>query len=283
MSLSMKKGLKQEPTGTMYDEQERQKMLRLNREMQEPKEPRLEWIYTGDRNKSEDYLLGKKYDANAPTESIAAATDESITTSTVDLANKIREDPLFLIKKREIEETKRLLDNPVRLKQIKELLEQQESASSSHKKRKRHSRSRSRSPDRHRRQHSHHHHHHHRRRSPSPPARRRRSPPPPKRRERTPPRPAKPSKEERERRIREMLVDGAVRTEQRQENVRKYKERDDKEDQLNELIRQRAKKKTDLSSSDDEDEGFSRPMMKQVVDDPSLKRRDLKHHYHKRH
>lgn len=282
MSLSMKKGLKQEPTGTMYDEQERQKMLRLNREMQEPKEPRLEWIYTGDRNKSEDYLLGKKYDANAPTESIAAATDESITTSTVDLANKIREDPLFLIKKREIEETKRLLDNPVRLKQIKELLEQQESASSSHKKRKRHSRSRSRSPDRHRRQHS-HHHHHHRRRSPSPPARRRRSPPPPKRRERTPPRPAKPSKEERERRIREMLVDGAVRTEQRQENVRKYKERDDKEDQLNELIRQRAKKKTDLSSSDDEDEGFSRPMMKQVVDDPSLKRRDLKHHYHKRH
>lgn len=258
----------------MFDEQERQKMLRLNRELQEPKEPRLEWIYTGDRNKSDDYLLGKKYDGNTPVDTTtAAAEDESITTSTVDLANKIREDPLFLIKKREIEETKRLLENPVRLKQIKELLEQQES--SSHKKRKRHSRSRSRSPNRHRR-----------RRSPSPPPRRRRSPlppPPSRRRERTPPRPSKQSREERERRIREMLVDGAIRTEQRQENVRRYKERDDKEDKLNEIIRERARKKNDLSSSDDDDEGFIRPMMKQVVNDPSLKRRDLKHHYHKRH
>lgn len=120
----MRKALAQEPTGTMYDEQERQKMLRLNREKQEPQEPRLEWIYTGDRTKSEDYLLGKKFDSGAPADD---QSEDNTTTSTVDLANKIREDPLYLIKKKEIEQKKRILENPVRLKQLKELLERQQS------------------------------------------------------------------------------------------------------------------------------------------------------------
>ena len=121
----MRKALHQEPTGTMYDEQERQKTLRLNREIHEPQEPRLEWIYTGDRTKSEDYLLGKKYDGDVP--SNPTLEDDTTTTSTIDLANKIREDPLYLIKKKEIEQKKKILDNPVRLKQLKELLERQES------------------------------------------------------------------------------------------------------------------------------------------------------------
>lgn len=124
MSMSMRKALAQEPTGTMYEEQERQKMLRLNQEMREPKEPRLEWIYSGDKSQSEDYLLGKKFDADAKTN---PTFEESAATSTIDLANKIREDPLFLIKKQELEQQKRLLENPVRLRQIKDFLEQQES------------------------------------------------------------------------------------------------------------------------------------------------------------
>jgi hypothetical protein len=123
--MSMRKALNQEPTGTMYDEQERQKMLRLNREKHEPQEPRLEWIYTGDHTKSEDFLLGKKYDADPQPNTIS---EDTTITSTIDLANKIREDPLYLIKKKEIEQKKRILDNPVRLKQLKELLERQESA-----------------------------------------------------------------------------------------------------------------------------------------------------------
>ena len=121
----MRKHLTQEPTGTMYDEQERQKMLRRNREMNESQEPRLEWIYTGDRTKSEDYLLGKKYDENSQ---LISSSDDNTTTSTIDLTNKIREDPLYLIKKKEIEQKKRILENPVRLKQLKELLERQEAA-----------------------------------------------------------------------------------------------------------------------------------------------------------
>ena len=119
----MRKALAQEPTGTMYDEQERQKTLRLNREMREPQEPRLEWIYSGDKAQTEDYLLGKKFDGGA---SSNPTIEESASTSTVDLANKIREDPLFLIKKQELEQQKRLLENPVRLKQIKEFLERQD-------------------------------------------------------------------------------------------------------------------------------------------------------------
>jgi hypothetical protein len=123
--MSMRKNLTQEPTGTMYDEQERQKTLRLNREKHEPQEPRLEWIYTGDRTKSEDFLLGKKFDADAKPNTVV---EEDSTISTIDLANKIREDPLFLIRKKEIEQKKKILENPVRLKQLKELLERQESA-----------------------------------------------------------------------------------------------------------------------------------------------------------
>ncbi len=121
----MRKTLAQEPTGTMYEEQERQKTLRLNREMHEPQEPRLEWIYTGDRTKSEDYLLGKKFDGDSQPTTVP---EDNTTTSTIDLANKIREDPLYLIKKKEIEQKKKILENPVRLKQLKELLERQESA-----------------------------------------------------------------------------------------------------------------------------------------------------------
>ncbi len=125
----MRKGLHQEPTGTMYDEQERQKMLRLNREKHEPQEPRLEWIYSGDRTKSEDYLLGKKYDADSQSKTVPENNEEAAAAaSTIDLANKIREDPLYLIKKKEIEQKKKILENPVRLKQLKELLERQESS-----------------------------------------------------------------------------------------------------------------------------------------------------------
>ncbi|CAF5016344.1 unnamed protein product, partial [Rotaria magnacalcarata] len=79
---------------------------------QEPQEPRLEWIYTGDRTKSEDFLLGRKLDGDIPPDE---PSDDNATTSTIDLANKIREDPLYLIKKKEIEQKKRILENPVRL------------------------------------------------------------------------------------------------------------------------------------------------------------------------
>lgn len=291
----MRKALNQEPTGTMYEEQERQKMLRLNRDNRDQQEPRLEWIYSGDRAQSEDYLLGKKFDSDKNSDPVPETTITS--TSTIDLANKIREDPLYLIKKREIEQRKRILENPVRLQQLKELVERQEvesvvlnifnreirffsRRSSSHKKKAR-SRSRSRSRDRHQR----HHQRHRRSASKSPPRHRRRSPSPAARskRERTPPsRSVKLSKEERERRVREMLVDGALRNEQRQKNVRTFKEHDERQEKLDQMMREKHRKRNDGSSSDDDEQHFIRPMIKQVIDDPSLKRRDLKHYQKRR-
>ncbi|XP_054710115.1 pre-mRNA-splicing factor CWC25 homolog [Uloborus diversus] len=44
-------------------------------------------------------------------------------TATVDLANKIREDPLFCIMKKEKEQRKNLLTNPVKMKQLQQLLQ----------------------------------------------------------------------------------------------------------------------------------------------------------------
>lgn len=40
----------------------------------------------------------------------------------VDLARKIQEDPLYAIKKKEMETRNQLLKNPVKLKQLKELV-----------------------------------------------------------------------------------------------------------------------------------------------------------------
>lgn len=40
----------------------------------------------------------------------------------VDLARKIQEDPLYIIKKKEMETKNQLLKNPVKLKQLKELV-----------------------------------------------------------------------------------------------------------------------------------------------------------------
>ena len=41
--------------------------------------------------------------------------------SGTDLAIKVREDPLFLIKQKEIEAKKKLVSNPIKLKQLKQV------------------------------------------------------------------------------------------------------------------------------------------------------------------
>lgn len=103
------------------------------------KSERLDWMYEGVSalaNK-EEYLLGRAVDktfeviqqaesglGNKPEED---ALPESIFKPvignvTIDLANKIREDPLLMIKKQEDENRKKLLDNPIRMKQIADML-----------------------------------------------------------------------------------------------------------------------------------------------------------------
>lgn len=105
------------------------------------KEEKLDWMYQGPAAmvNRDEYLLGRKIDKTFETlqpienggesSKDEGAEDRSMFscqnlsgTATVDLANKIREDPLFNIMKKEKEERKNLLTNPVKMKQLQQLL-----------------------------------------------------------------------------------------------------------------------------------------------------------------
>ncbi|KAJ4443776.1 hypothetical protein ANN_05554 [Periplaneta americana] len=66
----------------------------------------------------------------------------------VDMARKLQEDPLYIIKKKEIESRSQILKNPVKLKQLKELIKEEKSRKSKkHRKNKKKKRSRHDSSD----------------------------------------------------------------------------------------------------------------------------------------
>ncbi|KAI1895966.1 hypothetical protein AGOR_G00089950 [Albula goreensis] len=104
------------------------------------KDDRLDWMYQGPGGQvsREEYLLGRPIDKQItqqfeePESGPSAQTgllpgsifSPSTSASTLDLANKIREDPLFAIRKREEEKKREVLTNPVKMKKIKEMLQQ---------------------------------------------------------------------------------------------------------------------------------------------------------------
>jgi len=96
---------------------------------------RLDWMYSAAAGQvdHEMYLLGKpvdkavdpmaqenEEDSTAPGASFMNDTGAN---SVNDLAAKVRDDPLFLIKKKEEEKRKELLHNPVKMKQLKQMLQ----------------------------------------------------------------------------------------------------------------------------------------------------------------
>ena len=68
----------------------------------------------------------------------------------VDLARKLMEDPLVAIKKREVEDRKRLMDNPVKMKQLQEHLQSLEKKSKKSKKHKKEKKSKHKKRERNR-------------------------------------------------------------------------------------------------------------------------------------
>lgn len=117
------------------DPDERAKILKLQNELQNGDNKKVEWLYGGEKIDREAYLLGKPIDKLiTESEKNEAASKHAKFTSTVDLANKIREDPLFEIKKMEIESKKRLLENPMKMRQLKELISQRSHDSEENKK-----------------------------------------------------------------------------------------------------------------------------------------------------
>ncbi|XP_034544586.1 pre-mRNA-splicing factor CWC25 homolog [Notolabrus celidotus] len=102
------------------------------------KDDRLDWMYQGPAGQvsRDEYLLGRPVDKQItdqyeePESGPSAETgllpgsifNPSTPASNLDLAAKIREDPLFEIRKREEEKKREVLSNPVKMKRIKEML-----------------------------------------------------------------------------------------------------------------------------------------------------------------
>lgn len=111
---------------------------------------KLDWMYNKDSGKpnNEDYLLGKEitklgdeedrshFDIAIPgTISANSITDDVLEhNAAVDLQVKIREDPLFAIRKKEEDQRRRLLMNPVKMKQLQKMIEEKQKSEKKKKK-----------------------------------------------------------------------------------------------------------------------------------------------------
>ncbi|XP_034936075.1 pre-mRNA-splicing factor CWC25 homolog [Chelonus insularis] len=135
----------------MERDQEDMKKYAMEQGVIEKKEDRkLDWMYKRPNQiNREDYLTGKKIDkdfeqfsqAEKDAERNRAATNHveyecippSLRSFTgneqVDLARKLQEDPLYAIKKKEIESRSKLLKNPVKLKKLQALVSEKQSSS----------------------------------------------------------------------------------------------------------------------------------------------------------
>ncbi|XP_069763085.1 pre-mRNA-splicing factor CWC25 homolog isoform X1 [Narcine bancroftii] len=102
------------------------------------KSDRLDWMYQGPcaMVNKEEYLLGRPIDKYATEKMVDEEAGPSSDTgllpgsifsatganSALDMASKIREDPLFTIRKREEEKKRETLTNPMKMKMIREML-----------------------------------------------------------------------------------------------------------------------------------------------------------------
>lgn len=138
----------------LKEERAREEMTRFaeNSGAIKKKDDRLDWMYQGPAGQvsRDEYLLGRAIDKQItdqyeePESGPSAETgllpgsifNPATTASNLDLAAKIREDPLFAIRKREEEKKREVLTNPVKMKKIKEMLRQNLDKKDKKKKRK---------------------------------------------------------------------------------------------------------------------------------------------------
>lgn len=138
----------------LKEERTREEMTRYAEESGaiKKKDDRLDWMYQGPAGQvsRDEYLLGRPIDKQItdqyeePESGPSAETgllpgsifNPTTPASTLDLAAKIREDPLFEIRKREEEKKREVLTNPVKMKKIKEMLRQNLDKKDKKKKRK---------------------------------------------------------------------------------------------------------------------------------------------------
>ncbi|XP_033829687.1 pre-mRNA-splicing factor CWC25 homolog [Periophthalmus magnuspinnatus] len=126
----------------LKEERAREEMTRYAEEKGaiKKKDDRLDWMYQGPAGQvsRDEYLLGRPIDKQItdqyadPESGPSAETgllpgsifNPNTAASGLDMAAKIREDPLFEIRKREEAKKREVLTNPVKMKKIKEMLRQ---------------------------------------------------------------------------------------------------------------------------------------------------------------
>ncbi|KAK3594844.1 hypothetical protein CHS0354_005767 [Potamilus streckersoni] len=125
------------------DEDEKQKVKMLIQEKGKGDGKKLEWMYKEDKPDVEDYLLGKRIDKalekqeNSKEDDVGALFNERIQANiAMDMQTKMREDPLFAIRKKEEEAKRRLLQNPVKMKRLQQMIDQKKTERKEHKKAK---------------------------------------------------------------------------------------------------------------------------------------------------
>ncbi|XP_060903940.1 pre-mRNA-splicing factor CWC25 homolog [Labrus mixtus] len=138
----------------LKDERTREEMTKYAEESGaiKKKDDRLDWMYQGPAGQvsRDEYLMGRPIDKQItdqyeePESGPSAETgllpgsifNPATPASNLDLAAKIREDPLFEIRKREEEKKREVLSNPVKMRKIKEMLRQNLGKKEKKKKRK---------------------------------------------------------------------------------------------------------------------------------------------------
>lgn len=130
---------------------------------QDSSNKKLEWMYKGQSLNRDEYLLGRRIDKTFEQlneeEKTQTINNPAITvpknhvehevipfsirqykglpgTEQVDMTRKLMEDPLMLIKQKEMETRRKILENPVRLKEIHRMLKQEKDKKSSKKEKK---------------------------------------------------------------------------------------------------------------------------------------------------
>lgn len=90
------------------------------------REERLDWMYSGvvtsAKSLQEDYLLGRRRIGDVaiiPVQREAVKQPDHSDVISRDMEQKLREDPLFEIRKQEYELTRSIIENPVHYKRIK--------------------------------------------------------------------------------------------------------------------------------------------------------------------
>ncbi|KAG0174066.1 RNA-splicing factor [Apophysomyces sp. BC1034] len=122
----------------LAEERQLQELQRLQEQTSgRQRSDRLDWMYAAPNqgaakpggSEMEDFLLGKKnvddlLRNKAASETVASSADERFALSNAnanserDIQAKIREDPLLMIKKREQQALKAIVDNPIRMKEL---------------------------------------------------------------------------------------------------------------------------------------------------------------------